>query len=51
LQQLDLKIEKTVYKTGRSKSLEPMNPYERRIIHSVIADFKGVSSHSVGDEP
>jgi spoIIIJ-associated protein len=51
LQQLALKIAKTVYKTGRSKSLEPMNPYERRIIHSVIADFKGVSSHSVGDEP
>ena len=28
-----------------------MNPYERRIIHSVIADIDGVSSHSVGVEP
>jgi spoIIIJ-associated protein len=51
LRQLALKIAKQVARTGRSNSLEPMNPYERRIIHSVISEFEGVSSHSVGEEP
>lgn len=37
-----------VLKYNRNVSLEPMNPFERRIIHTVIADIKGVSSHSVG---
>ena len=31
--------------------LEPMNPYERRIIHSMISTIEGVSSRSVGEEP
>ncbi len=38
-----------VLRTGRSRSLEPMNPYERRIIHTTIQDIKGVTSSSVGD--
>ncbi len=37
-----------VLKYGRSSSLEPMNPYERRIIHTAIPDIEGVTSHSVG---
>lgn len=40
-----------VLKTGRRVTLEPMNPYERRIIHSKISEIEGVSSHSVGEEP
>ena len=40
-----------VIKQGRKISLEPMNPYERRIIHSCVAEIEGVSSHSVGVEP
>lgn len=37
-----------VIKYNRNVSLEPMNPFERRIIHTVVAEMKGVSSHSVG---
>lgn len=38
-----------VLRTGRSRSLEPMNPYERRIIHTAVQNIEGVSSTSVGD--
>lgn len=38
-----------VLRTGRSRSLEPMNPYERRIIHTAVQGIEGVSSTSVGD--
>lgn len=51
LQQLATKVAKSVLRTGRSQPLEPMNPYERRVIHSAIAKIEGVSSRSVGDEP
>ncbi len=34
---------------GKSTTLEPMNPYERRIVHTAIQGIEGVSSHSVGD--
>lgn len=40
-----------VKKTGRSQLLEPMNPYERRIIHAVVSDIEGVYSKSKGEEP
>lgn len=39
------------YKSGRSVALEPMNPYERRIIHGALQDFRGVTTHSEGEEP
>lgn len=51
LETLAEKIAKGVLKNGRSSALEPMNPYERRIVHSIVAGIDGVSSHSVGDEP
>ena len=51
LEELAEKISKTVIRTGRTTSLEPMNPYERRIIHSTVANIEGVTSKSVGDEP
>ncbi|MDO5602402.1 MAG: RNA-binding cell elongation regulator Jag/EloR [Oscillospiraceae bacterium] len=38
-----------VAKTGRSHMLEPMNPYERRIIHSAISEMEGVKSESTGE--
>lgn len=51
LKELAAKIARTVSKTGRSCTLEPMNPYERRIIHSVISETEGVTSKSIGEEP
>ena len=40
-----------VLKTHRSASFEPMNPYERRIIHSTVTEIEGVHSKSVGSDP
>ncbi|WHH57252.1 RNA-binding cell elongation regulator Jag/EloR [Petroclostridium sp. X23] len=40
-----------VLKYRRSITLEPMNPYERRIIHSTLQNNKMVTTYSVGDEP
>ena len=51
LEELAVKISKTVIRTGRTSTLEPMNPYERRIIHSAISNIEGVSSRSIGEEP
>ncbi len=39
-----------VLKYKRSVMLEPMNPYERRIIHSEVQTIKGVSTNSIGSE-
>ena len=38
-------------RTGRRVSLEPMNPYERRVIHFALQANEGVNTHSEGDEP
>lgn len=51
LEHLASKVAKSVLRTGRSQPLEPMNPYERRVIHSAISKIEGVSSRSVGEEP
>ena len=40
-----------VLRQGRRITLEPMNPYERRIIHSKVAEIEGVYSNSIGEEP
>ena len=40
-----------VRKTGRSFAMEPMNPYERRIIHSAVQTVEGATSKSVGEDP
>ena len=40
-----------VKRTKRPVSLEPMNPYERRIIHSALQNDKYVTTHSEGEEP
>ena len=39
-----------VRKYGRNVVLEPMNPYERRIIHTTVQEIEGVTSHSVGSD-
>jgi spoIIIJ-associated protein len=51
LEELAKKVSKNVLRTGRSQSLEPMNPYERRIIHATISEIDGVTSRSIGEEP
>lgn len=50
LKELAKKQASRVKKYGRSVCLDPMNPYERRIIHTTIQEIDGVSSHSVGSE-
>ncbi|MBR6707476.1 MAG: Jag N-terminal domain-containing protein [Clostridia bacterium] len=40
-----------VQKTGRKVSMEPMNPYERRILHSALQNNEFVTTHSEGEEP
>ena len=40
-----------VLRTGRRHTFEPMNPYERRIIHSTLQSDKYVTTHSEGEEP
>lgn len=51
LRALAARIGEKVKRTGRSQLLEPMNPYERRIIHSVVTEIEGVTSKSKGEEP
>jgi len=51
LENLAKNIAYKVKRTKRTVSLEPMNPYERRIIHSALQNDKYVSTHSEGDEP
>jgi len=51
LEELARKIANNVKKNGRSSALEPMNPYERRIIHAAVSEIEGVTSQSKGDEP
>lgn len=51
LRNLAKKLAARVLKYKKSLTLEPMNPYERRIIHASLQDFKGVSTSSVGVEP
>ena len=45
------KIAGQAARTGRKTSLEPMNPYERRIIHTAVQEIEGATSWSVGSEP
>ena len=51
LENLAKNIAYKVKRTKRSVSLEPMNPFERRIIHSALQNDRYVTTHSEGDEP
>lgn len=49
LESLARRMASQVLKTGKCRTLEPMNPYERRIIHTAVQAIEGVSSTSFGD--
>lgn len=51
LEALARKLANQAVRTGRSITLEPMNPYERRIIHGAVSTVKGAVSSSTGVEP
>lgn len=51
LENLAKNIASKVKRTHKAVSLEPMNPYERRIIHSALQNDKFVETHSEGEEP
>ncbi len=43
------RVSAQVVSSGRSRTLEPMNPYERRIIHTAVQEIEGVVSNSIGE--
>ena len=51
LEELAERMEKRVIRTGRAVTLEPMKPYERKIIHSKLQSSNKVTTHSIGEEP
>ncbi len=51
LEELAIKVSKTVLKNNKSITLEPMNAYERKIIHSKLQDMQSIRTHSIGEEP
>ena len=51
LENLAHNIAYKVKRTKRSVELEPMNPFERRVIHSALQNDKYVTTHSEGEEP
>ena len=51
LEILAFNLAKKVKHTGKNVVLEPMNPYERRIIHSALQNDRYVTTYSEGDEP
>ena len=48
---LSKRLSEKVARTGKKFTLEPMNPYERRIIHSSLQDNEDVTTYSIGSEP
>jgi len=50
LENLGRKMAARAVKTGRNASLEPMNPYERRIIHTAVQEVEGAKSWSEGED-
>lgn len=51
LKRLAKRMAEDVRRTGKPVSMEPMNPYERRILHASLQDNPYVSTHSEGEEP
>lgn len=51
LEELADKVSKTVLRTGKSVTLEPMVAYERKIIHNRLQPNKRIRTYSIGDEP
>ena len=51
LESLAVKVAGKVTKYRRSVTLEPMNAYERHVIHTALQEYAGVTTYSVGTEP
>ena len=51
LEELAVKLAKKVLKTGHAARLEPMNPYERKVIHATLQNVDHITTKSEGDEP
>ena len=51
LRRLAQRMANRAQKTGRKVVLEPMNPYERRVLHTALQNHPGVTTHSEGEEP
>lgn len=51
LEDLAVRVANSVIKTGKSVTLDPMRPYERKIIHSKLQENSKIRTHSVGEEP
>jgi len=51
LEELAVKVSKTVLKQGKPITLEPMTAYERKIIHSKLQENNEITTYSVGEEP
>jgi spoIIIJ-associated protein len=51
LERLAVKLARKVQSSGRSVKLEPMNPYERKVIHSTLQPLEGITTRSEGEEP
>ena len=51
LERLARKVASKVAKYRRSVTLEPMNAYERHVIHAALQDYRNISTHSTGTEP
>ena len=44
-------IAREVARTGVEAKLEPMNSYERRVVHTVISNYEDLETESIGEEP
>jgi len=51
LEKLAVRLAEKVKRTGKSARLEPMNPYERKVIHTALQKVSGVTTKSEGEEP
>lgn len=51
LEELARKVAEQVIKTKKSRTLEPMQAYERKIIHSKLQEYSNISTKSIGEEP
>ena len=51
LEQLANRLADKVKRTGKSVRLEPMNPYERKVIHATLQKYPGITTRSEGEEP
>ena len=51
LENLAIKVSKTVIRSNKRITLEPMNAYERKIIHTKLQEMNNIKTHSIGEEP